>query len=72
MIMSKTKRWGNSVGLIIPKEELKKMNIAEGEEILVEITKKQSPLKELFGVGKNSKITKQEFQETRKILEDDV
>lgn len=29
----------------------------------------KNPLKELFGFGRNNKITKEEFLETRKLLE---
>jgi hypothetical protein len=31
--------------------------------------KNANPLKELFGFGKNNKITKKDIQETRKLLE---
>lgn len=69
MIVGKIKKWGNSFGLLIPKNELKKMNIGENQEVIAEITKKENPLKELFGFGKKNRITKEEFLETRKILE---
>jgi antitoxin component of MazEF toxin-antitoxin module len=69
MIVGKIKKWGNSFGLLIPKNELKEMNIGENQEVIVEITKKENPLKELFGFGKKNRITKEEFLETRKMLE---
>lgn len=69
MIVGKIKKWGNSFGLLIPKKELRKMNIGENEEVMAEITKKENPLKELFGFGKKNRITKEEFLETRKMLE---
>lgn len=71
MIIGKIKKWGNSLGLIIPKEELRKMDIGENQEVIVDITKKDNPLKELFGFGKRNKIkksTKQIIEETRKEL----
>lgn len=69
MITGKIKKWGNSLGLLIPKNELIKMNIMENQEVIVEITKKDNPLKELFGFGKKNKITKEEFLKTRNMLE---
>jgi len=69
MIIGKIKKWGNSLGLLIPKKELSRMNIRENQEVIVEITKKDNPLKELFGFGKKNKITKEEFLKTRNMLE---
>lgn len=69
MIISKTRKWGNSIGVIIPKEELSKMNIKENQDVVLEIRKKDNPLKELFGFGKNNPITKEEFIKTRAMME---
>ena len=51
------------------REEIRELNLKEGEEIVVDITKKTNPLKELFGFGKDNPITREEFLETRKSLE---
>ncbi len=69
MIIAKTKKWGNSIGVIIPKEEINKMNISEGQEIMITIEKKENPLKELFGALNFRKSTKQILRETRKEME---
>ncbi|MBN1156436.1 hypothetical protein JXA85_02385, partial [Candidatus Woesearchaeota archaeon] len=71
MIEGKIKKWGNSFGLLIPKNEFEKLNIGENQRVVVEIIKKENPLKELFGAGKSSPITKEEFLETRRLLEGD-
>lgn len=68
-IVVKTKKWGNSIGVIIPKEEINNLNIKENQEVIVEIKLKENPLKELFGFGKGKKITKKAFLENRKLLE---
>ena len=52
MIISKTRKWGSSLGVVIPKEAVKELKLRENEEIALEITKKENPLKELFGMGK--------------------
>lgn len=69
MIVGKIKKWGNSIGLLIPKEEAVSLNLKENQEVSVEITKKENPLKELFGFGRNNKITKEDVSETRRLLE---
>lgn len=71
MIAAKVKKWGNSMGIVIPKDELIKMNIKENQEIILEITKKENPLKELFGWAKKHKLKKptaQIIKEARKGL----
>ena len=70
MISCKTKQWGNSVGIIIPKDLVRELNIKPNEEICVEINRKNTNvLKELFGSIKFSKPTKQLIKEARKDLE---
>ena len=69
MIVTKTRRWGNSLGIIIPKEEAETLNLKEDQEVVIDITKKENPLKELFGTGKQNKITKEDFLSARKLLE---
>ncbi len=50
MIISraKLKRWGNSFGVLIPKEIVEKEGLREGEEVQVSVTK-ASDIKHLFG-----------------------
>ncbi|MBS3137337.1 AbrB/MazE/SpoVT family DNA-binding domain-containing protein [Candidatus Woesearchaeota archaeon] len=45
------KKWGSSLGIIIPKEIAQKRNIKENEKIIVEI-KKGVLAKEFFGLFK--------------------
>ena len=69
MITAHTKRWGNSLGLLIPKEEAEELNLSENQEVVVEIVSVENPLHELFGFSKKNKITREDFMETRKLLE---
>ncbi len=69
MIVGKIRKWGNSIGLLIPKEEAVNLSLKENQEVAVEITKKENPLKELFGFGRDNKITKKDVSETRRLLE---
>lgn len=42
------KSWGNSLGVVVPRDLVKAEGLHAGEEVLIEIKKKQS-LGELFG-----------------------
>lgn len=65
----KAKKWGNSIGFVLPSEAVEKLNIRPEESVVVEITKKENVLKELFGAVKFSKSSKELVRETRKELE---
>ena len=65
----KTKKWGNSVGLILPADFVKQQHIHPGEELVIGVKKKQNVLKELFGALPFKKPTEQLLKETRKELE---
>ena len=71
MIIVKTKQWGNSLGLVIPKAVAEEKGITSGEEVLVEIEKKsrKTVLQELFGALHFRKPTKQLVKESRMELE---
>ena len=69
MIEVKVKEWGNSMGIIIPKHVINEMNIKSGDSILVNLEKKENPLKELFGFGKGKKLTSKALLESRRLLE---
>ena len=72
MIALKTKQWGNSIGIIIPKEVAMEKGIKAEEDVLVEIEKKspqKTVLQELFGTLKTKKSTEQLLKESRKELE---
>ena len=69
IITCTTKTWGNSLGIILPKQERKHFHLQENQQVVIEIIKVENPLKELFGFTKDNKITREEFLETRKLLE---
>ncbi len=65
MITTKTRKWGNSLGVRIPVEIVKEMRLKENQEIVIDIKPKENPLKELFGSVKLSKPTEQLLKEIR-------
>ncbi len=62
MIKTKVKQWGNSVGIVIPREAVNRMNLKLGESIIVDIKRKEGVLRELFGSMK--------FGNSRKLLKE--
>ena len=65
MIISKTRKWGSSLGIIIPKEVVEELKLRENQEIIIDVKPKENPLKELFGSAKLSKPTEQLLKEIR-------
>lgn len=45
---SKLKRWGNSFGVVVPKDIVEKEGLKEGEEVEISV-RKASDIKGLFG-----------------------
>ena len=52
---TKLKAWGNSIGVVLPKDELKAEHLAVNDEVEVIVKKKSNPLKEAFGMLKGVK-----------------
>jgi len=49
---TKTRKWGNSIGLILPKEVTKSEKIKENEKLKILILKQNHMLKKTFGMFK--------------------
>lgn len=61
MAMATAKRWGSSIGVVIPKEIVEKQNIKEGDEIVISVFKK-GDLSDTFGTLK-TKLTGQQLKD---------
>ncbi|MBI4452452.1 AbrB/MazE/SpoVT family DNA-binding domain-containing protein [Candidatus Woesearchaeota archaeon] len=69
-IKVKTKKWGNSIGILIPKEAAKKENIKPDQEITVLISAKPITRgKDIWGTMKFSKSTEELMREVDKELD---
>lgn len=62
----KVKKWGNSLGIILPNELIKEKEIHENDDIGI-LVFKETNLKKVFSILKNTKvktnITAQEFKD---------
>ena len=62
VIQSIIRKWGNSMGVVVPKDVLREKNLQEGEEVTIIIEKKRS-IKELFGSLKSLKVDSQKLKD---------
>jgi len=46
---TKLRAWGNSIGVILPKEVLKEEGLSINDKVEVTLKKKSNPLKDAFG-----------------------
>ncbi len=72
-IEATARKWGNSLGIILPKEAVQKNNIKENDKIEIFILKQDDTLQRTFGMfkGKIKKNTQQIKDEIRKELYND-
>ncbi|MBI2659723.1 AbrB/MazE/SpoVT family DNA-binding domain-containing protein [Candidatus Woesearchaeota archaeon] len=69
---TKLKAWGNSIGVILPKEALKEEGLSINDEVEIILKKKSSPLKDAFGRLKEfkAKSTKSTEEMLKEVDED--
>lgn len=68
-IKTRLRKWGNSLGVIVPINSLQKEKFKENDEVVLLITKeKENVLKETFGIHKFKKPIKKLMKETDKEL----
>jgi len=70
-IKAKVKKWGNSFGIILPKEILNKEQLEEGEEITLTISpKKITTVSDLMKLGLTINIHKKLKKSTKQIMKE--
>ena len=67
-VRTTVRKWGNSLGIIIPAETIQAKQLHEGEEISI-IIGKQNQIKTLFGSLKHSKINAQKIKDRIRVEE---
>lgn len=58
----RVKKWGNSMGVILPKLFIEKENLQENDNILIEVVK-EADLSDVFGMIKKRKLSGQEAKD---------
>ena len=69
-IQTRLRRWGNSFGVVVPVEALRKKNLQEGEEVIIEIEKAE-PVSKLFSSLKSWGINPQKVKDDIRKEEND-
>lgn len=70
---ARLKAWGNSFGIVIPKEELKAENLGINDEVEVIVKRKQNPLRAAFGFLKGAPVkTKKSKDELLKEIDKEL
>lgn len=65
----KTKKWGNSLGVVLPADVVKKEHLKPGEEVAIRVERKKNVLQEMFGALKFKGSPEKTIKELRKELE---
>ena len=66
-VKAKTKKWGNSIGIVIPKEAIRQESIKPNQEVTVLISAKPiTKAGDIFGTWKFKKPTEQLMREIDK------
>ncbi|MBI2581413.1 AbrB/MazE/SpoVT family DNA-binding domain-containing protein [Candidatus Woesearchaeota archaeon] len=69
-VVAKARKWGNSVGVILPKEVIEKIGIKAGSEVELLVSARQkNVLKELFGSMKGKAKDKRPIAEFLKEID---
>lgn len=58
----RVRKWGNSMGIILPKEIVEREKLEENKKIMINIIKK-ADLSDIFGMIKNRKISAQKMKD---------
>lgn len=58
----KVKRWGNSMGVILPRGFIEKEKLKENDKVVIEVVK-EADLSNIFGSLKKKRISGQEFKD---------
>lgn len=67
-VIVRTKQWGNSIGIVIPRDKVESLKIRPNQDIMISIENKENVLKELFGLLKTKKTSEEILKEVRKDL----
>lgn len=70
-LKAEIRKWGNSLGLIIPREFAKKEHLKPKQKVTVFLVKESNVLKDTFGTLKWKKLTRKIMDETDRELYDE-
>ncbi|MBS3149700.1 AbrB/MazE/SpoVT family DNA-binding domain-containing protein [Candidatus Woesearchaeota archaeon] len=63
-VKAKIREWGRSLGIVLPKEEIKKEGLKKDDTVTVLIAKKKNVLRDTFGIIKLKRSTDEILKES--------
>ncbi len=66
VIRTKARRWGNSIGFVLPASARKELRLKPGQEVEITVKQAKNPLQELWGSMKWDKATDEILRDVRK------
>lgn len=60
---TKVKKWGNSLGVVLPRDLTRNEKVKAGDKIKIIVIKEQNTLKDVFGSLKNWKVDSQKLKD---------
>ena len=60
------KKWGSSLGIILPKSVVETKKIKENDKVIIEVKERKAKAGELFGILKDWKKSTQEIKDEMK------
>ncbi len=64
-VETKIRKWGNSYGILLPKNIINEQNLTENDLVIINIASKKQDLSKLFGFCKFKKSTKEIMKEIK-------
>lgn len=72
-VKTKLRKWGNSLGVVVPQKTTSGLELKEGEEIIILLKKQEeNVLKENFGALKGWKIDSQKIKDNLRKEESEI
>ena len=62
----KIKKWGNSMGILLPRAIIEKENLNENDEIIINVVKK-ADLRKIFGSIRHRKLSGQDAKDMMRL-----
>lgn len=65
MVAARLKRWGNSLGIVVPRDVVRRKGLREGDVVEFQVDRKTKSYRDYFGTFKPKKSTRRLLREAR-------
>ena len=72
-INAKTRKWGNSVGVVIPNKVIQREGIKEGQEVIMTlVSRRKTTVGDLFELAKKHHLPRKKFKRSTQEILDEI